>query len=660
MRHHAWITWAVFAALAAAGPAIADDRDFLREVAAPPNLIFILDTSSSMVGSPETAPLMLPPAECDPAELVIDSDSDGTPDTADPLRCSTGLLVPLANVPGGGDDPYSRMGIAKRVLRAFLEDVGEANIALAGYAQAHPADASWPITQSHWVYEARAQDRFHMVEAGYAYRLGYNDRARTGALIDNPAVFYPQAMIGYHLFFNPADTPVTERFGPVNAYDTGYTEVLPDGSTVRLPFDLMPVYFGSCFYDTDGTTSVCGDGVFPFYDSGARDVSGNAISDSWYYGDPATKTFPNCDPSVTPTADNPDDGCLAEWDETVGLNILQHKRRVHLEIPTTWAGSPNHFLAVDGSGAKVGNQQVADTPGTDNYDGVGGADPDYDGDEANDWQLYLASVEERNYRTCQPPEGVATWTPTPTFTTEEYCKLQVLGFNLTYYAYVAYAQIKNDTAYPARIVGTRFDWGPNHQSATYVDWLGLCSDSPPNDYCDDGEWYWDDNTGTANAVAPYNGTGKYARPLIVSEPFVGADITPRVSANSFRNFWGRISGGTILAWNGIFQICFTMTLENAPTAGQEYLCPEICATGYAGSAATATNTPLATGTPTWTATPGGPTPTRTSTPWATSPPSGPTNTPGVLPTSTFTRTPTSTPRPPTPTQTPSRTPTPVG
>ncbi|MCJ7756402.1 MAG: hypothetical protein MUP13_17715, partial [Thermoanaerobaculales bacterium] len=47
-------TWvAVVAALAVAGLASANDRDFLREVAAAPNLIFILDTSSSMVLSPE-------------------------------------------------------------------------------------------------------------------------------------------------------------------------------------------------------------------------------------------------------------------------------------------------------------------------------------------------------------------------------------------------------------------------------------------------------------------------------------------------------------------------------------------------------------------------------------------------------------------------------
>ena len=47
----AWLALAM--AVLLAGTAVADDRDFLRKLAAPPNLIFILDTSGSMVGSPE-------------------------------------------------------------------------------------------------------------------------------------------------------------------------------------------------------------------------------------------------------------------------------------------------------------------------------------------------------------------------------------------------------------------------------------------------------------------------------------------------------------------------------------------------------------------------------------------------------------------------------
>ncbi len=75
-----------------------------------------------------------------------------------------GSRVGYGMVPGAGDDPYSRMGIAKRVLREFLTDVTDATYALAGYAQAQPSDGSNAVPQKHWVYEARAGDRFSLVE----------------------------------------------------------------------------------------------------------------------------------------------------------------------------------------------------------------------------------------------------------------------------------------------------------------------------------------------------------------------------------------------------------------------------------------------------------------------------------------------------------------
>src|SRR4030042_5107474 len=105
MRHSRAATFLVLAAvLLAAGWAGADDRDFLRERSAPPNLVFILDTSGSMVGTTEVVAL--------PSE---------------------GGIVGFGMLPGGGDDPYSRMGVAKAVLREFLATITEANYALAGY-----------------------------------------------------------------------------------------------------------------------------------------------------------------------------------------------------------------------------------------------------------------------------------------------------------------------------------------------------------------------------------------------------------------------------------------------------------------------------------------------------------------------------------------------
>jgi len=127
--------------LLAAGWAGADDRDFLRERAAPPNLIFILDTSGSMVGTTEVVAL-------------------GT----------EGSIVPFGMLPGGGDDPFSRMGVAKAVLREFLVTITDANYALAGYAQEFPA-ASNAVPTKHWVYQSLERDRFRMVEPQYAYRV---------------------------------------------------------------------------------------------------------------------------------------------------------------------------------------------------------------------------------------------------------------------------------------------------------------------------------------------------------------------------------------------------------------------------------------------------------------------------------------------------------
>ena len=42
--------------------------------------------------------------------------------------------------------------------------------------------------------------------------------------------------------------------------------------------------------DVDATNDeiLCGDGVFPFYDTGERDALNNMITEHWYYGDPDT------------------------------------------------------------------------------------------------------------------------------------------------------------------------------------------------------------------------------------------------------------------------------------------------------------------------------------------------------------------------------------
>jgi hypothetical protein len=380
-RTTAWLALALAALLA--GTAVADDRDFLRKLSAPPNLIFILDTSGSMVGSPE--------------EPGFQMNSN----------------VPYGMVPGGGDDYYSRMGIAKRVLKEFLADVTDANYVLAGYAQEHPADLSNPIPRKHWVYEAVDQDNFHLVEQQYAYRLGYAE-THAGIFLDNPADIYQGSMIGYTPYFDPDTSAVADRFGPVRAFDANDT----------LQYDRLPVYFGSCIFDdkADGDPAndetLCGDGIFPFYDTGERDASMNMITDQWYYGD-ATFHFPDCVAWKTPTFLDPDDGCLSFWEDNTGTLVafgnhrVEFKRRIRLEIPATNpnTGLANHPLGIldpdgtplNGDEVPVGNELVADLM-PENYDlDATTPDMDYDEDMAFDWVLYVDSVEQIQARKCGAP-----------------------------------------------------------------------------------------------------------------------------------------------------------------------------------------------------------------------------------------------------------------
>ncbi len=668
-----WV--AVVAALAVAGLASANDRDFLREVAAAPNLIFILDTSSSMVASPEVT------TAGDPAVPTV----------------VEGTLIPAAMVPGGGDDPYSRMGIAKKVLREFLDDVGEANVALAGYAQAQPSDGSNGVPQKHWVYEARAQDRFHMVEATYAYRMGYSE-THSGIFLDVPADILKNRLIGYKPYFNPATSDITDRFGPLNAYDTGwvdysYSDPGPPVTVVDVPppFDLMPIYFGNCFVDnmqtpgddTDDVT-LCQDNVFPFYDSGVRDTSApyQLIPETWYYGqlDPADEDYPGCDPndpiwddgSGSPVAG----ACENEWEETSGANLIQYRRRVRLEIPASYLGNPNHFYAVDASDTPVGNTQLADG-GAEDYDLDGFADPDYDGDETNDWMLYVNSVEERDTRVCQPAAALPTWTPTftvtptptetftPTPTPTPICRVSVYdmrkGTNSGYSGSMG-ATITNGHATTATIERLYFDWGTNMRKWAYHDWMRICTDGGGTSYCGSySEEIWDESSGSYSVV-PY--TGRYMRPVeIVGPPYTGMYNNPQdaqIGAGVTTHWWAYLrDSAPYIIWDGYYQVCFDFMIPGEAPGGGDLYCDDVCAETYEGSLASPTPTPTITPTQTATAfvwpdtptftptTPGGPTNTPTAI--------GPTNTPAPLATSTPTPWPTATPTPP---PTPSFTPTP--
>jgi hypothetical protein len=491
-----------------AGTAAADDRNFLRQLNAPPNLIFILDTSGSMIGTPE-----------------------------EPYGAARAAF-PFAMVPGGADDPYSRMGIAKRVLKDFLEDV-DANYVLAGYAQGRPPDPEFPVPRKHWVYEAigvndggtHRSDRFHLMEKGYAYRFGWTE-SFSGIILNNPANILKSRMIGYNPYFDPGDLgtyPVEDRYGPESARDVDPGR----------PFDLLPMYLGfTCFMDDMGTPADdsddvqrCADRVFPFYDSGNNWPDGSAVVEMWYYGNPVTGRFDNCTPWKTPTAVQPDDGCEVSWFDNTGTipgyigRKVEFARRVRLEIPeyNPSTGEPNHPLGIydpDGvpmndNEVPIGNQQVPDLGG-DDYDLDGVDDLDYDENPTSDWVLYVDSVEQlkaRDAGTVETPTFTPTDTPTdtptstPTPTPFVDCGLFNIVDDLdrsTSNMSRINLEVKNLTGYDAYLVQTFINWADTEAQSNNPRIYRLRFDGA----CDDYYWYNVDFFDSPAIVEPpYPGAG---------------------------------------------------------------------------------------------------------------------------------------------------------
>jgi hypothetical protein len=626
----AWLALAVAALLV--GTAAADDRNFLRQLNAPPNLIFVLDTSGSMVGTPEQPGTM------------------------------KNTAVPYAMVPGGGDDPYSRMGIAKRVLQAFLEDV-DANYVLAGYAQGRPAAPADPVPRKHWIYEgigvldsgSYRRDHFGLMEQNYAYRIGWTE-SFSGILLNNPADILQSEMIGYTPYFDPtiaaADpTRVEDRYGPTSAWDVDNNRA----------YDLMPMYLGfTCFEDDMGTpadasddVTRCADKIFPFYDTGMNWPDGSAVVDMWHYGNPSTQRFDNCTPWRTPTADQPDDGCLTTWFDNTGTidgyagRMVEIKRRVRLEIPDvnpTDSSLSNHPLGIEdpdgvpmtGDEVPIGNQLVADL-GAEDYDMDGDTsdDLDYDDDTNYDWIMYVDSVEQLAMRDAGPvttptftptdtPTETPTFTPTPTPNPLD-CSLFSLDDPLHRQSWRAWAlnlEVDNDTGFDAFLVSTFIDWSDTEaqSSSPYIDWLRFDGD------CDDQYWHGNFHSSPAIAVPPYS-----------SGDCTDFEVRVRADQTGDQDWDAYLNSGT--SWVG--DICVQLDFY-FPDAGGGY-----CTIADCVSYSLSTPTP----TPTYTPSPSPPPPTNTYTPTYT--PTGPTRTP----TPTYTPSPTFTASPTVPNYTPTYTPT---
>ncbi len=524
----------------------ADDRDLLRERSADPNILIILDSSGSMVGTAESV----------------------TP----------GLGPPYAMLPGSGDDPRSRMGVAKAVISNFLADVEDANFALAQYSQELSYDDAaylvQPVYQKHWIFEPlgradetgalvdrEVSDRFRIVEPKYAYRFGHNyDFAGTSLI--NPADITTQTMLGYQLYFDSDAVEVEDRYGPL---DTSEDPAVNYATGAGQRYDFLPIYFGEAAEF----------GIFPV--------------GTWIY------QFDRCNPDD----DSDDDSsCSATWTTTGAGTFTQWARRARLEYesgdhPPAYEPDSNGDLTV-----LVGVEEVADY-GDEDYDlDETTADADLDGDEDNDWVLYVDMVEQRRSRVCVIPEDIPTWTPTPTPTPTptdtptptptptlppiECSDLQVTNLRLrsgfaNVYG-VLLADIENTSSWDAWVTETDFTW-TNFPDGSRVDFF-VIHDNSTDDVFSVGGYYYGGN-----------------------------DYSPPTNYSSSMNDNTLLAAGDTRYWSvdmddfalpyGENEVCLTFTAPGAGAGGVDVVldpatCPGLCAsrTGLVTPTPTPTPTPL--------------------------------------------------------------------
>ena len=281
--------------------------------------------------------------------------------------------------PGAGDDPRSRMGIAKEVLEKFLETATNINFAFAQYSQTLP-DIN-PIFQKHWVYEALDADRFRMVEPGYAYRVGFNVDYAGRGMVD-PACLATDAMIGEKVQFTDASL-VETRYGPMkrSRVSSPRSSATPPATTRCRSTSATRPPSSSLRAPTHGRTAR-GSGSLGRRPSSAAHPTARRLQ-----GDLGSRTR---------TRPEPRPGVAAQGPPRATVRLDARSRSMI-------------------SGAPIGNDQVAGRHGVTDYNGDGSVDADIDGDNANDWIMYVDLIEERRSRECDTtPSGFPTWTPTPT------------------------------------------------------------------------------------------------------------------------------------------------------------------------------------------------------------------------------------------------------
>ena len=586
-HHHRWIC-RVAVVLLVAGAASADDKDLLRARSAAPNFIVVLDSSGSMVGTPDAPP---------------DTTLFNYPD------------YPYLMLPGAGDDPRSRLGIAKEVLRQFIDPTSgsapDARFALFQYEVELET-----VPYVHWVYQSAGvdtsgvssgtytpsglADRFHLIEPGYNYRIGTLISADNLYTLYKPENLTDEFLIGY----TSTESNLVDRYGPVNATTVSAT----------FPYDHIPVYFGGGTVAYDATAGLAG-ALFP---------NNNAVGQP--YGrfpqdpDQYITNFSQC----SPPAGDPN-ACDAEWEEALGGALggtMYWRRRAFVEIPEyadlDGDGSDddwNHPIAFTADGSALsGNAQVADFT-SEYYDSDATPDDDVDDDSlgladtTSDWVMFVDVVEERQYREC-PNTLVelpthAAWTPTPTSTstptatltptaTATPCTHLGTGLMGTYYTGDSYSNKFTNATYSrvdAQVDFTTvsFPGGPSDYFS--VRWDGEVEARTDGVwvFCvrtDDGSRVWVDGTQVIDSWKP-QGAAWHCGSVYLD----GCVQVPIVYE------WFENTGGAVaqLAW------CPPGTTESQCRSGvnREIIPSENL---YPGSAA-ATVTPTASPTPTATATP---------------------------------------------------------